>query len=288
RLLVCKYFKKSSRNLCDAIATLAKRLCTEHVDPTTIQPILASRLIPLDKGNGDVRPIGIGEVIRRIIAKCVTRVAKKDIIETSGSLQVCAGVKSGPEAAIHAMHDIFDADDTDAVRLIDASNVFNTLHRSSALNKVAVLCPILAKYAGNTYRAPARPFVTGGKELVSEEAHISPQEFHQRNKQCWYADDATSAGSIYDLRKWWDELNATGPRLGYHPNANKCWLVIKPEKEDQAREVFSDTSINISTQGQKHLGSRAHLEEYVNGLVDILFQMCSRSKSMLMDWLMWD
>ena len=36
------------------------------VDPLTIEPILGSWLI-LDKGDGDVRPIGVGEVIRRII-----------------------------------------------------------------------------------------------------------------------------------------------------------------------------------------------------------------------------
>ena len=53
RMLACKSFKKSSTNLCDSLATLARRLCTEFVDPLTIEPILASRLIPLDKGNGD-------------------------------------------------------------------------------------------------------------------------------------------------------------------------------------------------------------------------------------------
>ena len=91
RILACKSFKKSSTNLCDSLATLARRLSTEFVDPLTVEPILASRLIPLDKGNGDVRPIGVGEVIRRIIEKCVTKVTKQDIIEASGSLQVCAG-----------------------------------------------------------------------------------------------------------------------------------------------------------------------------------------------------
>ena len=49
-------------------------------------------------------------MVRRIIAKCVTRVTKQDIIEASGLLQVCAGLKSGAEAAIHAMHGIFDAE----------------------------------------------------------------------------------------------------------------------------------------------------------------------------------
>ena len=59
RILACKSFKRSSTNLCDSLAILTKRLCTEYVDPLTIEPILASRLIPLDKGNGEVHPIGV-------------------------------------------------------------------------------------------------------------------------------------------------------------------------------------------------------------------------------------
>ena len=89
---------------------------------------MANRLIPLDKSNGEVRPIGVGEVVRRIIAKCVTRKTKQDIIEASGLLRVCAGLKSGAEGAIHAMHGIFDADNADAVLLIDASNAFNSFN----------------------------------------------------------------------------------------------------------------------------------------------------------------
>ena len=115
RMLASKSFKKSSASLCDAMAMLAKRLCTELIDPATIEPILASRLIPLDKGNGEVQPIRVVEMVRRIIPKCVTKVTKQDIIEASGPLQVCAGLKSGAEAAIYAMHGIFDADDADAV-----------------------------------------------------------------------------------------------------------------------------------------------------------------------------
>ena len=37
------------------------------------------------------------------------------------------GHKSGSEAAIHAMRNIFDTDDTDAVLLVDTSNAFNAL-----------------------------------------------------------------------------------------------------------------------------------------------------------------
>ena len=93
--LVSKSFKKSSTKLCDSLATLTRRLCTEFVDRLTIEPIVASRLIPLDKGNGEVRPIGVGEVIRRIIGKCVTRVVRQDVIDASGAMQVYTECKYG-------------------------------------------------------------------------------------------------------------------------------------------------------------------------------------------------
>ena len=38
-------------------------------------------IIPLDKGEGAVRPIGVGEVLRRIIGKCVMSIDKKDVVE---------------------------------------------------------------------------------------------------------------------------------------------------------------------------------------------------------------
>ena len=63
-----------------------------------------------------------------------------------------------------------------------------------------------------------------------------------------------------------------GPDLGYYPNAGKCWLVTKPDKEETARSIFEETVINITTEGRKHLGavlgSRSYSEQYVNGKVE--------------------
>ena len=171
RILACKSFKRSSNTLCESIATLTRRLCTEFVDPLTIEPIVASRLIPLDKGNG------VGEVIRRIIGKCVTSVAKQDVINASGAMQVCAGQMSGGEAAIHAVRNIFEADETDAALLFDASNAFNSLNRAAALNNIRVLCPLIATCVTNTYRVPARLFVVGGSELKSAEGTTQGDPF---------------------------------------------------------------------------------------------------------------
>ena len=156
RILASKSFKKSGTDLCAAIAAMTRRLCTEFIEPLGIEAILANRLIPLDKGESAVRPIGVGEVIRRIMGKCVMHVRKPDVFDASGSLQVCAGHKSGSEVAIHAMRNIFEADETDAVLLIDASNAFNALKRAAALHNIRVLSPTLATFVINTYRQPER------------------------------------------------------------------------------------------------------------------------------------
>ena len=53
-LLACKSFKKSGTDLCNAVAVMARKFCTEYVDPTSIEVVLSSRLILLDKGEGAV------------------------------------------------------------------------------------------------------------------------------------------------------------------------------------------------------------------------------------------
>ena len=61
----------------------------------TIAPLVANRVIPLDKCKGAARPIGVGKVLRRICGKYEMSVAKKDVVEGNGSLQLCAGQKLG-------------------------------------------------------------------------------------------------------------------------------------------------------------------------------------------------
>ena len=79
-------------NVRNALASMTRKLCIEYIDPWTIEPMLASRLIPLDKGA--VRPIGVGEVIRRVIGKCIMKATKEDVLCASGLLQMCAGLSS--------------------------------------------------------------------------------------------------------------------------------------------------------------------------------------------------
>ena len=61
RLLTSNKYKKENKELRVQLATLARLLATEYLDPNTLEAFVACRLIPLDKNPG-VRPIGISEV----------------------------------------------------------------------------------------------------------------------------------------------------------------------------------------------------------------------------------
>ena len=102
---------------------------------------LACKLIPWDKNPG-VRPIGIGEVIRRILGRADIRTFRRNIIECTGDLQLCAGQRAGCEAAEHALSPMFSEDDSDAILSVDAYNAFNRINRNVMLHNIRIICSI--------------------------------------------------------------------------------------------------------------------------------------------------
>ena len=64
RILCSKHFKVEGKDLREQISILAQKIATQPLDPATLEAYVACRLIPLNKNPG-VRPIGVGEVLRR-------------------------------------------------------------------------------------------------------------------------------------------------------------------------------------------------------------------------------
>ena len=302
RLLCTKSYGNASVNLCQSVANLAKKLCREAVDPESLKEFVACRLIPLNKGddkwgNPGVRPIGIGEILRRLVGKLVVGHIREDIIEAAGPLQTCAGLKAGIEASIHAMRNVYEEESTEAILLVDAENAFNNLNRRAALHNIKELCPTFHRYLANTYQLPAKMIINNkngmSDDILSDEGStqgdvpamamyaiatkplldklrdvVDPDKC----KQVWYADDSSGAGQIPEIKKWWDELNVSGPKYGYYPKPSKTILIVKNERlRALAEEIFHDTGINIETDGERHLGaaigSMAFKETYVNDKV---------------------
>ena len=146
---LCTSHKCASRDLCTSLTSVAIRISTTYVHPSSIAPLLACRLIALDKHPG-VRPIGIGDTARRIIAKAVLSITQPDIQDALGCQQMCGGQISGIEAAVHAARQAFDSEECEAALLIDATNAFNSLNRQVALHNIRRLCPRIATILVNS------------------------------------------------------------------------------------------------------------------------------------------
>ena len=293
-----KAFGKAPEQLCLAIAEAAKILCTEPVHPDCLEEYNACRLIPLDKGAAKdgtpgVRPIGVGEVLRRLMGKLLIHVIKKDITLAAGPLQTCSGVKAGIEAAIHAMRDKFDDEQTEGILLVDAENAFNNLNRATALQNIKEICPPFYRYLNNTYQKPAKLVINDQKKveiILSNEGctqgdvtamalyalgikpllidRLATSVNKDNCAQCWFADDSSSCGKLVEIRKWWDVLQVAGPDYGYYPLPKKTVLIVKQDYLDEATRIFDGTGITISATGERHMGawvgSTAHKEKYVS------------------------
>ena len=175
---LCTAFKTASNSLCQSLAEVAKRLCSSLVDPQGLAPLLACRLIALDKCPG-VHPISIGDTARRIITRAILSITKGDIQDAAGSIQLCAGQLSGCKAAVHSVRERFLEEDTEAALLVDASNAFNSINRMSALLDIRHLCPSIATILINCYRAPTKLFIDGDV--------ILSQEGTTQGGSTWYA-----------------------------------------------------------------------------------------------------
>ena len=104
--------------------------------------------------------------------------------------------------------------------------------------------------------------------------NITSERHKEQTRAEAYADDFSTAGKIDGIRCWWDNLLRIGPLFGYHPEAKKCWLIVKPGYLEKAEKLFSDTKTKITTEGQRHLssalGSNSFRDEYVSKKIEIL------------------
>jgi len=70
----------------------------------------------------------------------------------------------------------------------------------------------------------------------------------------WFTDDVTAAGRLASLYQWWENITTIGPYFGYYPNVGKTHLVVKPDLIDEAKSMFENTNVQITVNGQRHLG----------------------------------
>ena len=111
-------------------------------------------LIVLDKQPG-IRLVGVEETWRRLMAKCLLKVAGPEAKAACGTTQLAGGLEAGIEGAIHVMRVLFEEHQEEedcGFLLVDARNAFNEENRTSMLWDFRNECRSGAQFIFNCYR----------------------------------------------------------------------------------------------------------------------------------------
>ena len=133
--------------------------------------LCGANLTPLRKPDGGVRPVAVGETLRRLVGKAIlaTAIAKAQVGGLAPT-QVGVGVSGAAEAVAMGTQAIINrlaGDDDWAILKVDMSNAFNSVHRSAVLDGSREHCPALYNFLRFSYHRHV-PLYCRARVLSSE------------------------------------------------------------------------------------------------------------------------
>jgi hypothetical protein len=240
----------------------------------------------LNKPDGGLRPIAIGETIRRLVSKCCCEGTADDAKQIFGNLQVGVATRGGGEAAIHAVRKLVEEIGKNPEKImlkVDFSNAFNMVDRTEMLKQAREKLPSIYKWVEFCYAQPANLFF--GEALLLSMAGVQQgdplgpllfslvlhplaerieREFPNLDLSVWYLDDGTIIGDKKDVHQVFELLRVEGPRLGLHLNVkkNEIWWPSRTEPDP-----FPSAVERVENCGVKLLGAPIGTEEYTTTFV---------------------
>ncbi|XP_048483467.1 uncharacterized protein LOC125489916 [Plutella xylostella] len=224
------------QSICNLSNFLLRGLVNREVCPF----LYGASLCALKKKDGGIRPIAVGSVLRRLVAKLGCAAVRDVMSQRLQPHQLGFGVPLGCEAAIHATRSFaFSRDGSDDVIIkVDLRNAFNTVERDIILARVRDHTPALYPFLHQCYSKPSNLFY--GDSLVESRVGVQqgdplgPLIFslatqdvvaHLRSPlNVWYLDDGTLGGSPEVVLADIETLKQGLSNLGLCLNTQKCEL----------------------------------------------------------------
>lgn len=126
-----------------------------------------SILIPIPKPDGNIRPIAIGEALRRLAGKCLAECVRRRLFDDEVFKdQFGIGEECGLERLFSAVRETYSKGGT--VCAFDLSNAYGTVSRDYLTRVVDKYCPAMTAYVHRMYSS-ALLLSTTGSVLRSEE-----------------------------------------------------------------------------------------------------------------------
>ena len=147
------------------LASVFTRIVNGAGDDAQIGEVLSlCRLIALLKDNGGVRPIAIGEILRRLCGRILLRKHSQAARETLEPIQVGVGTKNGGIAIVHSATALLAAKPHLVLITIDLVNAFNRMSRVAMFQRLRAAGSRLRDvipFVRLFYLQPGKMFVRG-------------------------------------------------------------------------------------------------------------------------------
>ena len=116
---------------------------------SAVAPLLCgATLFACNKKGGGLHPIAVGEVLRRLTSKCISRAVQAQAIGILSPLQLGIGVPVGCEAIVHSVDRVLVdpgiQPDARWTLLLDFSNAFNSVSRKVLFTEVKARLPSMS------------------------------------------------------------------------------------------------------------------------------------------------
>ena len=232
--------RESGSNLLTSLTGFVNMVLSGSCPSQIIPLFFGARLIALNKKSGGVRPIAVGCVLRRLIAKCAVSFSVSKLVSYFSPRQLGVGIHGGCEAAVHAARRFLSTlDEGSVLAKLDFSNAFNCIHRDAVLLAVHDKLPEIFNFCHLAY-AQSSLLVFGDFQILSEEGiqqgdPLGPLLFCltiqpllsslQSSLTIGFMDDVTLGGRVDVVANDIQHINCFGATLGLNLNITKCELI---------------------------------------------------------------
>ena len=218
---------RSSGSLLAALTSFSN-LVLKGLVPSIRPYFFGASLIALNKKGGGIRPIAMGSMFRRLVAKVASWAVKSEMSALLAPFQLGFGVKGGVETAIHAARCYLrHLTPGQAVIKLDFKNAFNSVRRNKMLGAVLDLAPKVYQFVHSAYSMPSSLFwgdrILHSMEGVQQGDPLGPLLFclaiHQiqvrlsSELKLLYLDDVALGGTLEQIER--GDRGVTGPRPGF-------------------------------------------------------------------------
>jgi hypothetical protein len=225
--------------------------------PVTIRPLFfGANLTALTKKIGGIRPIAVGNTLRRLAARCIGSSVRDQRRTAYGDVQLGYGTPRGAEAAAHAARIYLAQPQTDdhVLLKIDFKNAFNSVSREAMLRATAENNPSIYPFTAAAYGRPSQLFY--GNEVISSEVGAQqgdpegPPLFSdavnhiiqriETEVNIWFLDDGNFAGPYKEVLIAFQYLMAESAKIGLEVKPTKCELVfLGNPSEEKLSEILA-------------------------------------------------